>query len=290
MSLLSPARSPHRALDPLSYRTVFIADGRAGRPQNGDDDCPFCPGGREAPAPYGAPYAFANRWPALGEDRCEVVVHGGHESGFATMEPAQVRQVVDLWALRSRVMAGREGVRAVLVFENRGAAAGATVAHPHSQVFGLPLVPDLLRSRTQPADCPLCRAAGEDRQVSRSPGWRTEVPSAPPSPYTVQLVPERHVGTLAALDPDERDGLAGALRDAVARLDQLFGEPMPYHLWVREDTASAAGGGDHLHVVISALLRSPGRLRILGAAEMATGLLFTPLSPRNAAAALRDAS
>jgi hypothetical protein len=67
----------------------------------------------------------------------------------------------------------------------------------------------------------------------------------------------------------------------VRRLDALFHKLMPYQMWILQVPDA------HLSVTISGLLRDAGRLRILGAAEAATGLSFSPLAPRKSAAALR---
>jgi len=69
----------------------------------------------------------------------------------------------------------------------------------------------------------------------------------------------------------------------VQRLDALFGRPMPYQLGVPRIEFG------HLSATIGGLLCGPDRLRILGAAELATGLYFSPLSADRAAAALRAA-
>ena len=92
--------------DDLTRRQVYVAADRVSRPHVISADCPFCPGGLESRGIDG-PYAFANRWPPVERDRCEVIVHGGdHERGFARMTVAEVRAVIDLWAQRSTVMQG----------------------------------------------------------------------------------------------------------------------------------------------------------------------------------------
>lgn len=270
--------------DPWSLRAGYIAAGRNDRPSADDTGCAFCPSGREAPVPYTAPYVFPNRWPPLPEGLCLVVVHDGdHAADFGTMSCKQVTRVVDLWAWTTREFGAMPGVGCVLVFENRGAEAGATVSHPHSQVFGLPP----LGAPSCSAGCPGCAPADTALRVARHAGWEARVPEGPVAPYMLRLVPSRHVRALSDLDRDERQGLAAALRDTVRRLDGLFATPMPYHLWIRQETGGHGAGDDHLCVEVAGLLRGPGRLRILGAAEMATGLFFTPVAPEVAARQLR---
>ena len=52
-----------------------------------------------------------------------------------------------LWAFRERVLDLKQDrrFRYILVFKNHGAAAGATLEHPHTQLIALPIVPDFVR-------------------------------------------------------------------------------------------------------------------------------------------------
>ena len=52
-----------------------------------------------------------------------------------------------LWAFRERMLDLKQDARFryILVFKNHGAAAGATLEHPHSQLIALPIVPDFVR-------------------------------------------------------------------------------------------------------------------------------------------------
>ncbi|MGW7541106.1 DUF4931 domain-containing protein [Streptomyces sp. NPDC054770] len=275
-------------VDAWTGRQGFLASGRGDRTGHtgADAGCPFCPGGTEHPGHAVAPYAFPNRWPALPGGHCEVVVHDtGHQGDFGTLPARQIRRVIDLWARRSQILAAHPEVACVLVFENRGPEAGATVAHPHSQVFGLPVVPEPLRPPAPAAGCPGCAPADQDLLVRAVPGWHSGVPEAPPAPFTLRIAPERHVATLDELDSAERAALALLLADSVVRLDALFDAPMPYHLWVVQGHGQ---GRAHLNVVISGLARSATRLRIPGAAEAATGMFFTPQDPVRAATLLRS--
>jgi len=55
--------------DDLTSRQFYVTADRVSRPQATTADCPFCPGGLESRGIDG-PYAFANRWPPVENDRC----------------------------------------------------------------------------------------------------------------------------------------------------------------------------------------------------------------------------
>ncbi|MFM7616914.1 MAG: galactose-1-phosphate uridylyltransferase [Actinomycetes bacterium] len=309
---------PEYRLDPLTREWVLVVGHRQGRPNLPTTDCPFCPGGLEAPAAYDV-FAFTNRWPSLapgapidldalaetgttrapGVGAAEVVLYSPeHDGSLATIGPAGVRRVVDLWAERTAVLLARPEVRTVLVFENRGAEVGATIPHPHGQIYGLGLITPVQRREAQVAaahGCAVCSELSADRAdgsrvVRDASGWVATVPYAAAHPYALLLAPQEHVGSLPDLDDASRDGLAAALVDVVGRYDRLFDAPFPYMMWIHQETDPAGPGpGNHLHVHFAPPLRAAGVARFVAAAEVGTGTLQNPVTPETAAAHLRGA-
>lgn len=309
---------PEYRLDPLTREWVLVVGNRQGRPNLPARDCPFCPGGLEAPEAYDA-FAFPNRWPALapgdpvdldglaaagttralGVGAAEVVLYSPeHDGSLATIGAAGVRRVIDLWAERSAALLARPEVRTVLVFENRGAEVGATIPHPHGQIYGLGLITPVQRREAEVAGahgCAICselpaEIATGARVVRDGGAWVATVPFAASYPYALLLAPRAHVGSLADLDDDARDGLAAALVDVVGRYDRLFGAPFPYMMWIHQETDPAgAAPGNHLHVHFAPPLRAAGVTRYVAAAEVGTGTLQNPVTPEAAAADLRRA-
>lgn len=279
-----------RRVDPLTGGQVRIVAARQDRPnQPASDACPFCVGGVEAPQPYTVK-AFANRWPPMPDDRCEVVLYTpDHEASFGTLPEAQARQVVDLWARRTTVLGAREDVAYVLVFENRGPEVGATIPHPHGQIYAYDEIPPVPRHELEEDGCALCAPPPADLLVLHAGGWRVSVPKAAEWPYGLLLAPDVHFPDLPSLDDDGRIGLAAVLVDAFGRLDRLFAAPMPYMAWFHQRPTD---GGDwptaHLHLHVAPLLRSPGTPRYVAAAEVGGGIYFNPVRPEDAAATLRS--
>jgi UDPglucose--hexose-1-phosphate uridylyltransferase len=279
-------------VDPLTGEMVQVVASRQARPNLPTTDCPFCPGGLEAPDDYQV-RAFPNRWPALPEGACEVVLYSpDHHASLATLGAEQARAVVDLWAERSAALGQRADIDYVLVFENRGPEVGATISHPHGQIYAFDLVPAAPRRELEHGDrdAGLGPAAPGDRLVSSVGSWRAWVPIAAAWPYALVLAPETAVPDLPSLSPDSRDDLAALLVDLVGRLDRLFDAPMPYMLWFHQrpfDGNEWPTAWVHAH--ISPLLRSPCTVRFVAAGEMGGGVMINPVDPVDAARALRDA-
>ena len=303
-------------LDPLTHEWVAIVADRQARPNLAplaDDapDCPFCVGGLEAPDPYTV-RAFENRWPpfAAGDPidfvhatldatgftslpargASEVVLYSpDHTGSLATIGVDGARRVVDLWAERTSALLARPEIAYVLVFENRGALVGATIPHPHGQIYGFPFMPPVPRREATIAaehGCPVCDAVHDEtaagtRVVHDDGGWLTYVPFASAYPYGVMLAPHTHHDGLPALDDASRDGLAAALVDIVGRYDRLFDREMPYLMWIHH--------GVHVHVHFAPPLRSATTQRYVASGEVGSGTFGNPVAPEAAAAALRDA-
>ena len=88
-------------IDPHLRTVVHVVGTRQARPNLPPSGCPFCPGGLEAPEPYDVRW-FANRWPAMPGDRCDVVLYTPeHDATFASLGVAGARKVIDLWADRT---------------------------------------------------------------------------------------------------------------------------------------------------------------------------------------------
>lgn len=289
--------------DTLTGEWVGIAGARHNRPNLPDTDCPFCVGGLEAPESYEV-RAFPNRWPmyspgdpvalepAVGHGPArgasEVVLYSpDHDATLATMEIVAVRRVVDLWSERTEELLARPEIEYVLVFENRGAEAGATIPHPHGQIYAFPFVPPVPRREAELASrgCPLCRQVGTERTgpriISARDGWLAYAPYASAWPYGALIVPEEHIVGLPDLGGTQRDGLAAILKNLLGRYDRRFRRQFPYMLWVHP--------GVHLHLHLAPPLRSQQTMRWIAAGELGSGTLTNPIEPEQAAAELRSA-
>jgi UDPglucose--hexose-1-phosphate uridylyltransferase len=274
-------------VDPHSGALTFVVGSRQTRPNLPDELCPFCPGGIEAPEPYEVRW-FPNRWPAMPDGRCEVILYTPrHDATFWELGADGAYRVVDLWAERSAALGARADVEYVLVFENRGPEVGSTITHPHGQIYAFDFVPELpLRelergSRfTEPGE----------RLVATAPGWRAWVPEAPIFPYVLALVPDDEVPDLPSLDSAGRRGLARMLVDVLERLDRLFAAQTPYMLWIHQRPFDGGAWPDaRLHVEVVTPWRAAGVPRYVAAGELGSGVYFNPVVPEDAARALREA-
>jgi UDPglucose--hexose-1-phosphate uridylyltransferase len=312
----------HQRYDALTDAWVAISPERNTRPSDAPDPaanggggpCPLCPGGPEVPFSYQAA-VFDNRFPtftpqappisddprvAPSSGRCEVVLYTeAHRGSLATLPPDDLGRVLAVWRDRSAALWADPGHAFVMVFENRGEAVGATLDHPHGQIYAFPRVPPLIADRVavlaahraREGACLTCALLAQDdrepaREVARNASFTVTVPFAARWPFEVQVRARRHgLGRLADLAPGERSDLAAALADVVARYDGLYGFPLSYLMVVEE---APAGAGDwHLGVAFLPPHRTATKLKVRASVETATGLFINDTLPETSAARLR---
>jgi UDPglucose--hexose-1-phosphate uridylyltransferase len=281
-------RSHQTRLDPTLGTVVHVVGTRQKRPNLPSTGCPFCVGGLEAPEPYDVRW-FTNRWPAMEGDRCEVVLYTpDHDASFWSLGSEGARRVVDLWANRTEELGSRDDVDYVLVFENRGPEVGATIAHPHGQIYAYDHVPSRQQRRLAGGWRP--DGAAGDRLVVERDGWSAWVPHAPTFPLSVEVAPVAHLTALPAMGDDDRNGLAEILIDVLARVDRLYDQPLPYMMWLNQRPTVPAGRFDDawFNVEIVSPWRSAGVQRFIAAAEVASEEFFNPVIPEDLAERLRE--
>jgi UDPglucose--hexose-1-phosphate uridylyltransferase len=202
----------HKRFDVFRDEWVAISPARNARPLDRESDeaepadCPFCPGGIEVPFAYDAA-VFDNRFPPFRPDAPpppeltarRALPGDGPRScstpGATTPASASCRPLssVACWPCgpTARGSYGADPAhRYVGGFENRGSRAGATVAHPHGQIYSVDHVPPIVvakaaaHRRRAEGGCLSCAAVGVAERSTRAIGVNASfvvaVPFAPP--------------------------------------------------------------------------------------------------------------
>jgi UDPglucose--hexose-1-phosphate uridylyltransferase len=173
---------------------------------------------------------------------CRVVCFSPrHDLTLPEMSPAEIRRVVDVWAEQVEELAGR--CRWVQVFENKGAAMGASNPHPHGQIWAIDTLPNepfkedrqqraYLEEygRSMLADYATLEGGRGERVVVENEHWLAVVPFWAVWPFETLLLPRRHVSHLPDLMDEERDALSLVLKRLLTRYDNLFEVSFPYSM------------------------------------------------------------
>jgi len=313
-----PPISAHSELrwHPLRGEWVAYAAHRQERtflpPADWDPLAPTRPGAEPTELPGGdwQVAVFENRFPTLtpesprpphgivdvrpGVGACEVVVYTPRASGsIADLPPGHLELLIDVWADRTAELGARREIAYVMPFENRGAEVGATLHHPHGQIYAYPFVPPIparelelmkrcrLHHGTGLLERHLERELAEDRRVLYA-GQHviTFVPAFARYPYEAWIAPRRAAPTLAALDRAERADLAHALRDLVLRYDGIRPGPFPYVMVIHQAPCDDEPHPEaHVHFEFYPPYRTPQRLKYLAGTEIGAGLFTNDALP-----------
>jgi UDPglucose--hexose-1-phosphate uridylyltransferase len=294
----------------------------------GREQCPFCPGHEAMTPPEivsyrpngGAPNTpgwdvrvVPNKFPALqvegtldregdgmfdrmnGIGAHEVIIETpNHDRPLAAMSEPEIEKL--LWAFRERMLDLKQDfrLRYILVFKNHGAAAGATLAHPHSQLIALPIVPDFVREEIDGARrhyevkerCVFCDIIHQEigdgqRVIQENTDMIALAPYAPRFAFETWLLPRRHGARFEEAPRHEYESLARILKATLQRMDRALESPA-FNLILHTSPFSENVANEyHWHIEIM-----PKLTRVAGF-EWGTGFYINPTSPEEAASVLR---
>ena len=305
--------------DPLTDEWIAIAAHRQDRTHlPAASECPLCPtrdGVRtEVPADAYDVVVFENRFPSLPAEpldgdgpsggRCEVVAFSDdHGAQFASLPDERLRTIVEAWTHRERELSADPSIVQVFTFENRGEEIGVTLHHPHGQIYAYPYVPPRAeRMRAVAAAhhaahgrCLGCHILDDElrdgrRVVSADDDAVAYVPRAARWPNQVHVVPRRHAASLAALRPADRLALVRLQAEVLARLDALFGRPVPTMAGWFPAPRDADPAAHHLRLEIVSPQRAAGKLKHLAGSESFMGAFVGDVLPEDAAGRIRSAA
>lgn len=319
-------------LNPLTGRWVTIVAERAERPtdfaprapeveSDPSRPCPFCPGNEENTLPAleqvdeGGSWQLRvvpNLFPAFDGSEPFAVHHLGpvhvmagasgihevfvytpdHNSGLHEADDDKVAQIMQ--ALKRRLIdhASTPNIRYTQAIINHGREAGASLAHPHGQLLGLPFVPGEILEEERAfarfeSACILCATIeaeigeGErvlfanDDVVCVCPYWSG-------SPYELLIIPRNHELHLTDASDASLASVGRAIRDAIEVLRDTHGD-ISYNIGFHT-APHHYNGAFHWHVHLWPKLVTTAGF------ERGTGVMLNIVPPEAAAAQLRRQS
>ena len=225
----------------------------------------------------------------------EVIIESpDHLQTLAMLPVAAVERV--LWAFRERVLDLKQDTRFryILIFKNHGAAAGASLAHPHSQLIALPIIPRNVRDEIsgarqhfqQKERCVYCDIVRQEldqqtRVIAENADFVAVSPYAPRFPFEMWILPKRHGAHFEEAPRNEYESLARVLKETLQRMNRALETP-PFNLIIHSAPFSEnAGDFYHWHVEII-----PKLTKVAGF-EWGSGFYINPTAPEEAAEVLR---
>ncbi len=309
------------------------------------ETCPFCRGNEHKTPPVILSWPpGSNEWeirmvenlyPVLGDEReqaafnfglqqtidgygrHEVVIdHCDHGIALFEMSEEHLAALFGVFQARMRQLyESDERLQYVLIFKNFGPAAGASIAHTHSQIIAMPVVPENVEAEVRNSaahyvkhhQCIFCalidealtfeatiydRNSGAVRRkvnvgqyvVERGEKFIAIKPFASRYEWEVHILPLRHQAEFLDVRAEDLPDLARVLRRTMARLDAVIGGAQ-YNFFLHSVPHDSQRDGNapsyHWHLEICP------RTSIPTGFELGSGLFVNTISPEQAAKRLR---
>jgi UDPglucose--hexose-1-phosphate uridylyltransferase len=218
-----------------------------------------------------------------------------NETNLSRLSVEQIREV--LWAYRDRLVDLKRDRRLVhaLIFKNKGALAGATLSHSHSQLIATSVVPILLTEEMNGAlefykyrgrcifdDMIQQERTAGSRVVLETPGYLVLCPFASRFPFETWILPKQHASHFENISRSGIDELGGVLRTVLRKLELALDDP-PYNYVIHTAPFDCPDLPHYLwHIELF-----PRLTRVAGF-EWGSGFYINPVPPEQAAAFLRE--
>ena len=305
-------------LDPISKDWVVVAQKRAKRPESSKKSgCPFCsfnglvavpnkfpafsgkPKGQTSKkfgvqsgevCPLGLPF-FAKK-PAVGAH--EVIVFKDHNLTIADLSIVEIKKIIDIYQQRYLALAEPKEINYVFIFHNQGKMAGASIAHPHSQIIAAPtadfsFLAPLKKAKEfyeQNKKCVYCseikaEIKAKKRVVSENNSFIAFCPFASKISFEINIFPKKHQPYFEKITAKEKQDLAQILKIVLSQLKKSLDDP-DYNFYIK--TAPCDENSHpyfHWHLVIMP------RISVWAGFELGSGMEIVSTAPEQAADILR---
>ena len=226
----------------------------------------------------------------------EVVITKDPVRDFAQFSRTEAALVVR--AFHERFLALKEDacVRYISLFQNHGVEAGASLAHPHSQIIAIPVIPaDVRRSlggakRWQKKhgtnvheEAVAWEREQKERLLFENEDFVVVCPFVSRVAFEMRIFPKTHQSSFGDIAPSEYETLGDALRASLAMLRDTLNDP-PYNFFVHTTPVNGTSSYEYYQWHIEILPKTA----TWAGFELGTGIEISTLEPERAAAFLRE--
>jgi UDPglucose--hexose-1-phosphate uridylyltransferase len=220
-----------------------------------------------------------------------------HQKDICDLLNHEVENFLNMYCRRALDLAKDKRFKYIMVFKNFGAAAGASLEHPHTQLIALPMIPKSAAEEIKGAQnyfeyrerCIFCDIMRQETQeaervVMENKHFMAFCPFVSRFPFEIWIIPKKHNGNFSHMPPEEIPSLAQILRDIVTKLKKLFPD-VSYNYILHSAPVNGDGAmeGYHWHIeFMPKLTRTAGF-------EWGSGFYLVATPPEMAAKYLRDA-
>jgi UDPglucose--hexose-1-phosphate uridylyltransferase len=225
----------------------------------------------------------------------EVVITKDHNLSLGELPVDKVREVLALYKDRYLDLKEKKHVNYISIFHNHGREAGASVAHPHSQILTTPLIDVDLNKALEKGraysenkkNCIYCQMnewemERKERIVYENDLFLIVCPFASKAAFQMIISPKKHLAYFEEITEEELDMLADVFRVALAKLHNRLNDPA-YNFYLH---CAPSDGMDHgyYHWHWTILPKTS----VWGGFELGARMEISTIKPEDAAKYLRE--
>lgn len=227
----------------------------------------------------------------------ELVIYRGHYRDFHEFGLPELATVLKIYQQRYKAMTEFAPVRYILIFHNRGPGAGASVAHPHSQIMAIPLVPPEMErnlngaakyfssNKKNPFEALVEWEKSErKRVVFENDEFIAVCPFASRYPYEVRIFSQKPHAHFENCPEDILDELAEVLSVVLKKIVAGLADP-DYNFYIH--TAPIDKAGQQKHDYYSWHIEILPKVKTDAGFELGSGIEINTVDPDEAAEVLR---
>lgn len=223
----------------------------------------------------------------------EVVVetpqHGIDLQDYST---ADIELILNMLKGRYNGISQEERIKYIHIYKNRGLFAGASLGHSHTQIVGLPVVPDENKGITmhfsKTGHCLLCEIMEQEINDHKRVIYETDhfvliCPFASRFPYETWIIPRRHKAHFGGINEKEINDLAAILKHFASTMLECLDDPS-YNIVIVSAPVNVECllEGHHWYIELTP------RLLVTAGLELGTGYYVNPVSPELSTNILRE--
>ena len=235
--------------------------------------------------------------PGVGDH--EVIILRSHNKPLALQSDEDVLAGIKAWHARMVTLADHAEVRYTHIIQNHGKLSGATVQHPHFQLFTVPFIPDHLADELEGSasyfrhsgKCVYCEMIDRElkagsRVVLDHEDYLVFCLFASRVPFQLRIIPKRHHASFTDIDTSSQKSLAKVLKHTLSRIYHKLNNPS-YNFYIhtvpicQPKPAYCDPVSYHWHLEVLP------RLNVWAGFELGTEIYVNPVAPEEAAALLR---
>jgi UDPglucose--hexose-1-phosphate uridylyltransferase len=225
----------------------------------------------------------------------EIVVTRDHDKPMAKLSIEKIKEVIDCYQERYSQLNNYDFVKYILIFHNHGKDAGASQAHPHSQIITAPLIDkefnnilfntkEYFKKNNSCLQCEINRIEKKikKRIVFENNDFIAFIPFAPKFKFQVVISPKKHSASFESITEKEKYSLAEAFKQVLSMYNAVLDKPA-YNFYLHTSPCKDGSCLAYFHWYWNFF----PRLAKLAGFEMGANMEILSMSPEEQAQILR---